>query len=404
MKILQINNYYYIRGGSERYYFSISELLNEKGHKVFYFSVKDEKNYSSLFDSYFGDFISFDKDQNLMKKIKTAFHMLYSINNKRNIRKLVDKFRPDIAHAHNIYHRVCPSVLDELKKRKIPIVLTLHDYKLCCPIYTLYREEKVCIDCLLYGKYRVVRNNCTKKSRLLSLFHWVESAFHDFINIYGKNVSFFICPSLFSLRKHLECGLPEQKLVHIPNFVKVEKYDPKYDVGNYILYVGRLSAEKGIVNLLKAVNRLEIRLKVVGDGLLRNYCNIFVKENKINNVDFLGYKSGKDLEELFRNSAFIIIPSEWYENAPMTILEAFSYGKPVIGSKIGGIPEMIIDGQTGLLFKPGDYLELREKISYLINKPILIETMGKNARRKVEEEYNEEIHYKKILGVYMKTI
>ena len=397
---MQINNYHYIRGGAERYYFEVTRLLEERGHRVHCFSVKHESNLESPYSKYFGRPMSFDAGQGVVKKLGTALRMLYSFENNKLMRRLLSDYKVDIAHAHNIYHRVCPSVFDVLRKRKIPVVMTLHDYKLGCSTYNFYRDDHICTECLSAGKFRVIKNRCTKGSLTQSLFHYFEAEVHRLLDIYGKNVAFFICPSLFSLRKHAEIGVDEKKLVHIPNFINTADYEPAYEMRDYILFVGRLSREKGIRTLLDAVKGIDLQLRIVGEGPMGDEYRAYAKDKKINNVVFEGYRTGEDLKNLFRNAAFLLLPSEWYENAPMTVLEAFAYGKPVVGSDIGGIPEMVVEGKTGLLFKPGDYRELREKIDYLVSSPSMIVEMGKEARKKVEEEYNAKVHYQSLMEVY----
>ncbi|MEC4685699.1 MAG: glycosyltransferase family 4 protein [Nitrospirota bacterium] len=397
---MQINNYHYIRGGAERYYFEVTRLLEEHGHRVHCFSVKHESNLESPYSKYFGRPMSFDSGQGVVTKLGTALRMLYSFENNKLMRRLLSDYKVDIAHAHNIYHRVCPSVFDVLRKHKIPVVMTLHDYKLGCSTYNFYRDNHICTECLTAGRYRVVKNRCTKGSLTQSLFHYLEAEVHGLLDIYGKNVTFFICPSLFSLKKHAEIGVDEKKLVHIPNFINIAAYEPDYESHDYILFAGRLSAEKGIRTLLDAVRGIDVLVRIVGEGPGGDEYRAYAKDKKINNVVFEGYKTGEDLINLFRNAAFLVLPSEWYENAPMTVLEAFAYGKPVVGSDIGGIPEMVVEGKTGLLFKPGDYRELREKINYLISMPSMIAGMGREARKKAEEEYNADVHYQRLMEVY----
>lgn len=404
MNFLLLNNYHYFKGGAEKYYFELAETLLSKGHKVYFFSVRDREILPSEYSRYFAEPISFELNQSIFKKIITASKILYNFENRRKIKKFLVDYPIDLAHAHNIYHRVCPSVLDELRKRDVPTIMTLHDYKLCCPIYLLYRSGKVCNECIVKSKFMVVKYKCNRDSTILSMFHYFEAVFHNLLNIYNKNVSFFICPSMFSLKKHLEAGLPEEKLVHLPNFIKLEDYEPNYKCGDYILYVGRLSKEKGVFTLLQAIRGIDIKLKIVGDGPIREVCEKFVSENNLTNVQFLGYKSNEELKHLYRNAAFLVIPSEWYENQPMTVIESFAYGKPVIGSDIGGIPEMIINGQTGFLFKAGDVVDLREKITYLIKNDSEIENMGRKARKKAEKEYSSEIHYNKLIEIYQKAL
>jgi len=178
---------------------------------------------------------------------------------------------------------------------------------------------------------------------------------------------------------------------------------PSYGNTGSILFAGRLSKEKGVITLLRAVKGLDTLFRIVGDGPMREKCETFIKEERISNVKFEGYKTGKELEDAFRNAAFLIFPSEWYENAPMAVLEAFAYGKPVIGSNIGGIPEMVINGETGFLFEPGNHHELREKIKFLLSHPDLVIEMGRRARRKVEQEYNAKLHYERLMEVYEKA-
>jgi glycosyltransferase involved in cell wall biosynthesis len=401
MNILQVNNYHFVKGGSERYYFELSKLLKEYGHNILYFSVHDQNNILSEFSNYFGSSMSFDTGQNIIKKIETAFRMLYSFENNNKIRKLLNDYKVDIAHTHNIYHRVCPSVFDVLRKRGVPIIMTLHDYKLGCSIYNFYRNDYICEECISIDKQRVFKNRCTKGSLMLSLFHWLEFEIHNNVfDIYRKNVVFFVCPSLFSLKKHAEIGIPEEKLIHIPNFINTDTINPNYNKGDYILFVGRLSKEKGILTLLKAVKGLNVVIRIVGDGPMRIEYENYARKNEISNVIFEGYKSGEELRDFFKNAAFLIIPSEWYENAPMTILESFAYGKPVIGSNIGGIPEMVRHGESGLLFEMGNAEDLRTKIKEMLSSPSKITEMGQRARKIVEDEYNAEVHCKRLMEAY----
>jgi glycosyltransferase involved in cell wall biosynthesis len=402
MNLIFANNYYYIRGGSERVFFEEMELLKSHGHKVIPFSRNYDKNFQSEYSKFFPSNFEYENVP-LNKKISAAFKLIYSFESKNKFNDLLNYFKPDIIHAHNIYGRLTTSIIDSAKSKKIPIVMTLHDYKLICPSYLMLLNGAVCELCKGSKFYNCVLTRCHKNSFVASSIYTVETYFNYFLKKYDY-IKYFICPSKFALRKHAEGGIPEDKLVHIPNFINVSEFNPNYESGDYILYVGRLSKEKGIFTLLKAVKGIDVRLKIVGDGPIRKDCEEFVSENSIKNVEFLGYKTGNELKEIIRNSNFLIIPSEWYENAPMTIIEAFAYGKPIIGANIGGIPEMIIAGETGLLFQAGDYNELREKIIYLLNNPSLITKMGKMAREKAESEYSEEIHYQRLIEVYKKVL
>ena len=194
-------------------------------------------------------------------------------------------------------------------------------------------------------------------------------------------------------------------MIHIPNFVQVESFVPNYDSENYFIYFGRLSEEKGIRTLIKAMEKnWKTKLLVVGDGVLKNELKKYAEDKGLTNIIFTGYKSGDELNDLIRNAMFTIVPSECYENCPMAILESFAMGKPVIGSNIGGIPELISDGFDGLLFEPGNTMDLRDKMLYLSNNPGKIKEMGKQGREKVEKLYNIELHYQKINKIYQKLL
>jgi len=400
MKIIFANNYYYIRGGAERVFFDEMQILREKGHYVLPFSRHFSQNIENL--KYFAPPIDYENVP-IYKRPFAAFSLIYSPTCARYFGKLLDRELPDIVHGHNIYGRLTTSIIHAAKKRNIPVVLTLHDYKLICPSYLMLREGKICELCKGKRFYYCLLKRCHKDSFFASAVYTVETYFNFFTKKYDW-VRFFICPSKFLLQKCIEGGISEHKLVYVPNFIRVEEFKPLYDNKGYILFVGRLSKEKGILTLLKAVQDIDVELKVVGDGPIRRVCERFIKENNIKNVSFEGYKSGDELKNLYRNAIFVVFPSEWYENAPMSVLESFAYGKPVVGANIGGVPEMVKNGETGLLFTPGDHRELREKIIYLLKQPSFVNKLGQKARRVVEQKYNAERHYENLIRVYTKVL
>lgn len=402
MKVIFANNFFYIRGGSERVFFDEMEMLKSNGHIVIPFSRHFEKNEYSEYSNYFAPSMDLENISPI-KKFTTAFKLIYSFECKKSLRILLKEFKPDIIHAHNIYGRLTTSIIDEAMKHNIPVVMTLHDYKLICPSYLMLRNGRVCDKCIDGSFYHCSVFRCHKDRLFPSIVYTIESYFNKYLNKYNY-VRYFISPSKFLTNMLVKSGIPEERIIHIPNALDVTKYEPNYNDSGYILFVGRLSREKGVLTLLRALKGLDVILRVAGDGPIRDQCLEFVEENRLKNVVFEGYKQCNELRELFRNAKFIVVPSEWFENAPMTCLEAFAYGKPVIGSDIGGIPELVIDGLTGLLFKPGDYQELREKIYYLLSNPTTIIQIGKNAREKIERQYNLELHYKKLIETYNKAL
>lgn len=409
MKILQINKYYYVRSGAEESMLNTCALLRKHGHQIIPFSMESEKNVDSEYRKYFVKSIEYDKeiDKSIFRKLYLGLKVIYSFEAKNKTLKLIDKTKPDIAHIHKFNNTLTPSILYGLKKRNVPIVQTLRDYRTVCPNYNLYdlNRGEVCEDCKGHRYFNAVRRKCQKSSYLVGLNIAIESYLYHFLRTYEKTIDLFIAPSDFLRKKMIEFGIDEKKIVHIPNFIRCEKYVPDYNGSDYILYLGRVEKHKGIKTLIDAVKSCgSAKLQIVGTGDYVNDMKKYVKENNISNVFLSGFKSGGDLLEVIKGSLFTIVPSEWYENNPRSVLESFASGKPVIGSKMGGIPELIDGGNDGLLFKTGDVNDLAGKINYMLNNKQIINEMGRNARKKIEENYNENVHYEKLMEAYKKVI
>jgi glycosyltransferase involved in cell wall biosynthesis len=398
MRIAMANNYYYIRGGAERVLFEEKKILEAHGHQVSVFSQAHPQNESSEFSDYYLPFKDW-RNISRFRKVPMAFNMIYDRRTARGFNRFLEATGSNIIHVHNIYGGLTTSILDIAQQKGVPVVMTLHDYKLICPSYAMLNRGNVCEDCKNGRFIHSVLNTCHKESLAASGVYCIESYLNKWLHKYDT-IRYFICPSIFSLTKHAEHGIPRDRLVHIPNFVNFAKHKPRYDNGGYALFVGRLSKEKGILTLLTAVEHLDVPVRVVGDGPLKAEYEDFVAGHKINHVIFEGYKSGDDLKRLYENAAFLVIPSECYENAPMTVLEAYSYGKPVIGSRIGGIPEMIEHGRTGLLFTPGQADELAECLRMLWQDSSLRSNMGREARERVQKEFSSEAHYEQLMDLY----
>lgn len=399
------HNWYFVGGGADKVFFETMKLLKKHGHTVIPFSMKDKRNYTSEYQDYFPDEIDYTTIKPSLGNLKTAIKMIYSSEAKQKIDALIQKTRPDIAHLHNIYGRLTPSILYALKKNKIPVIMTLHDYKLICPAYNMTSNGKPCEKCKNSRFYNAFFKKCVKKSYSASLVYTVESLIYSLFKTYIKNIDYFIAPSLFLKKKMVEFKIPEKKIVFIPNFIDVDDRYSSSIIGSYLLYIGKLLNVKGVYTLLKAVKGIEkAYLYIAGEGDIRKKLEDYIKENNIKNVNLLGHLQNEKLYEILRNSMFVIVPTECYENAPLAILESFSLGKPVIGANIGGIPEMVIDRETGLLFEPGNYIQLREKIEYLLAHPKKIIEMGRNAKQKFEKEYNAELHYQRLMALYEKVL
>lgn len=403
MKVLLINKYLFPKGGDSAVSLATADLLKKRGHKVVFFSMKHPNNYPSEFEKYFVSNVDLNKKHGIITRLKTLGRIIYSFEAKKKIKKLIEAEKPDVAHLHNFHHHISPSIIDELNKQNIPIVMTLHYYKLTCPYYYhLNSKDEICEKCK-NGYYNVLLNRCTKGSYSKSFANMVEMYIHhNILNIY-KKVDLFISPSKFLIEKTRELK-HINNIVHLPNFIHLENYVPSENLGQYVIYFGRLSREKGLITLLNASKDLKnIKIKILGEGPLESG---LIKKAKFENlnVEFLGHVDGEKLIDEIKSSLFAVVPSQWYENQPISILEAFAMAKPVVGSRIGGIPELVKDGERGLTFQPGNYEDLRKKFVNLLSDESKISTMGRNARSFVEKEFNAERHYQELIKIYEEAI
>lgn len=402
------NSFHYLRGGSERCYLDLTSLLEDHGHQVISFSTEHEKNIRTKYSEYFlsqTDFPSLLGDKNgFTTKLKVAERVLYSREARRNIEQLIEDVKPDIAHLHNIAHHISPSILPVIKKHDIPIVMTLHDYKMLCPNTSFLSKGKVCEKCKIHRYYNVVLYRCKQDSISASVMAGLEMYVHKLLQIYERHVDVFISPSEFLKDKLHEYGI-ENSTIHLPNFINSEEFEPRYAPGNYCFYFGRLAGEKGVRTLLEAMTHNKpYPLHIAGSGPDEAYLKDYVKENNLSTVTFLGYLAREDLIPQIQQSTFTLFPSEGYENYPMTILESFACGKPVIGSDIGAIPELIKDGWNGLLFQPGDSRKLAEKIQWMFDNPQKVVTMGKNGRQQIENANEPDRHYRHTMAIYSRLV
>lgn len=402
MKILLVNKFYYLFGGPETCLFSMKELLEKKGHNIISFSMKHPRNISSPQKKYFVEHIDLadSHSTNSFKKIRTVFKIIYSFEAKRKIAALINNEKPDIAHLHNIYHQLTPSIITPLYKSGIPMVMTLHDLNLVCLNYQLLNNGKICEACKRQQFWRAIPARCVKGSLSKTLIDYIAYQVHRILRLYDK-IDVFITPSEFMRQQHIKMGMNPQRLKTIENFIDITGYEPNYENEGYILYFGRISKQKGIETLVRASSLCpNIPLKITGSGNEEVAIKGLVTKLGLKNIEFTGFKTGKDLNALIRNSIFTVFPSELRENCPMAILESFAYGKPVIGTEIGGIPEQIINGKNGFLFEPGNAEKLAELIRTLYKDGGLIRQMGIEARKTVETKYSSERHYAQLMAVY----
>ena len=365
LKILLVNKFLYPKGGAETYIFKLGEVLRKHGHTVEYFGLSNEKNIvTNSADSYVSDM---DFNQGTLKNLKAPFRIVYSTEARRKLRKVLNSFDPDIVHLNNIHFHLTPSIIlevNEYRKKKNPdlkIIYTAHDYQLVCPSHGLFDSDiNICEKCL-DGKYaHCVKTKCMKNSRAKSLLATADAYFWKYSKAY-EYIDRIICPSEFLKNKLDTQKRFSSKTVALHNFFDAERI-PQIEKENYIIEFGHLSKDKGTLTLLEAAKKIpDIKFVFAGYGEAEE--NI----KRVPNAEYVGFKTGDELKELIAKAKVSVCPSEIFENCPFSVIESQIYGTPVIGSHMGGIPELIKEGETGLLFEAGNPMDLTEKIKQIIN-------------------------------------
>jgi glycosyltransferase involved in cell wall biosynthesis len=420
LTVLHINKYHHMIGGSEAVYFRTSEILERHGHKSLFFSMRHPDNVPCATADYFVPYIDLERHCGKADLIRASGNVLYSFTSKRLLSKLLDRYTVDLAHVHNIHRQMSPSILHELKKRKIPVVMTLHEYKMVCPSFNLnlLTHAIPCEACAGGRYYNAAKVRCIKDSLLRSSLASVEMYLHHTVLDIYKNVDVFISPSKFLRDKLREMGF-KKEIMYLPNSVDIEEFDQpvvrerefENDKPFTVVYFGRLFYGKGLFTLLDAVEKLfnrynqnEILVKIIGEGILGQEMKEKARKKGLQDVKFLGYLSGEKLFREVRDASVVVLPSECYENNPLQVIESFAVGIPVVGARIAGIPELVKDGKTGLTFESGDSEDLCSKIQYMISNPEEVAEMGKNARVFVEQKLNAETYYNGLMELYKKGI
>lgn len=371
LKILMVNKFLYPAGGAETYMFKLGKRLEKLGNEVQYFGMDSENRCVSNRIDCYTDEINF-RNAGALDKIRYSLKSIYSKEAKKKIARVLDDFQPDIVHLNNINFQLTPSVIPEIKKRGIPIAETVHDVQIACPNHRMYIEEtqRVCSECKINSYSSCIKNKCVHGSALKSAAAAAESYLYHKKGTYNL-VDRYICPSRFMADAIISGGIDKSKITVLHNFSDIQDNTQRdADSEKYILYFGRLSIEKGIKTLIDAVKELpDIQLILAGTGPLEE---IACGEK---NIKAVGFKSGEELKSLIRNAQLAVCPSEWYENCPMSVVEALSLGTPVICSDLGGSKELVEDGKTGLVFEAGNKEKLKEAIITLYDNPALIEQM-----------------------------
>lgn len=396
-RLLSINNHYYRRGGAEVVFLEHNRMLEEDGWEIIPFSAKHPERLKSEWDNYF---IDVGEPMTLREKVARAPQVLYSFEAARKIRSLIERVQPTIAHAHNIYHLISPSVLRVVAQSGIPVFMTLHDLKLACPNYKMLAKDGVCERCKHGDIWNVVRHKCVKDSFAQSLLIFLETTVHRYLDIYKKHVRRFVVPSRFFIEKFVEWGWDRDRFIYIPNFVDIDSFSRSGEGGDSFLYVGRLSREKGVHTMIEAVARSGVRLVIAGKGpeeaALRNSV-----ERSGAKVTFVGHLSAAEICAAIATCRAVVLPSECYENAPLSVLESYAGGRPVIGAKIGGIPELICEGLSGATFESGNVDALASALSnFALLGSADLKEMGRFGREWALRDFSRESYKSRILSLY----
>ena len=398
MKILMVNKYLYYKGGAETYALKVGKYLEEHGNEVQYFGMASKKNIvKNELDLYTTEM---DFHTNKIQRFLYPFKIIYSFDAKKKMKKIIKKFHPDIIHLNNINFQLTPSIIEIAYKMKVPVVQTVHDYQMICPNHLLYQHNKICEKCIHGSKWNCAKYNCIHGSKVKSIIGSIESILYNKILKTYNKVSLYICPSKFLESKLLEASdTYKGKTVAIHNYIELKENSNNYEKDNYVLFFCRLSEEKGLDIFLNACKELpHIHFKVAGTGPLEENCK------KVDNVEYVGFKTGKELEELIAKAKFSVYPSVWYENCPLSILEAESLGTPVITANYGGMKELVENDKTGILIDKIDVNNLKEAIASLYSNDEKLKEMKVNCIGKRSKMISMEQYCNKIIELYKKVI
>lgn len=397
---ISVTSYYYRRGGAEAVMLDQNELLVDRGWDIVPFAMEYEKNFDTEYNDYFVEEIDFASQYAPVEKVRKVVKSVYSLEARREIGRLIDDVRPDIVHAHNVYHHLTPSIFGAIQKKGVPSVMTVHDLKIGCPSKLMLAPDGVCERCKGGKTWNAIGQRCLKDSLALSTVAAFETTLHQMLGSYRKNVDLFILPSHFHTKKLIEWGLPSEKARYLPNAVDVSDLTPTFGAGDRFVFVGRLSEEKGLLTFIRAVAESGVAATIVGTGPQENELRQLVEASGAD-VEFAGYQTGDPLFDIVRSARALVLPSECYENAPVVLLEAYGVGTPVVGSDLGGIPELIVSGETGLLATAGDASSFADQLSSMqAMTGAQLAEMGRAGRTFVEERFTRSHYLEGLLAIY----
>ncbi|MEP7108284.1 MAG: glycosyltransferase family 4 protein [Ferruginibacter sp.] len=413
LKIILVNYRFFVSGGPERYMFNIIDLLQKNGHEVIPFSIQHARNKPTTYDSYFmsplghGDevYAKEYKKTNLKTVFTALSRMLYSFEAKKKLGILIEKVNPDLIYVLHYQNKISASIFDAAVRYNIPVVNRISDFGLICANSLLFRNKQkdVCERCIHGSKWNAVKYKCVNDSYVYSAIKAASLELAEHVVHVKSKIKAFVVPSSFTILKLAEYGIDKAKLHHIPTFFNNQDFQEpeRITYKPFALFIGRIVQEKGLFTLIRAFVNTDFNLKIIGITTTgyQEELELYLK-GKRHNIEFLGRKSFKEIIPYLQTCAFTIVPSENYDNFPNTVLESYAYKKAVIATNLGSLKEMIINEKTGLLFIQQDFIDLQEKVSFLLDNPGLCQEYGTNGFNRLQEEYSSEMHYKKLLKVF----
>lgn len=390
MKILLAHNSYQRPGGEDVVFEQERELLERTGHTVITY-----RRSNGEVDHYSG-----------IKRLDLVRNVVWSTDARREFSGLLAREKPDLVHLHNTFVMISPSIYSACQEAGIPVVQTLHNYRLFCPAATFFRDGHVCEECVEHSLLRAVRYSCYRQSRAATAVVALMLAVHRQQETWVRAVNCYIALSEFSRGRFIHSGLPAEKIAVKPNFVSPDPGMRAGGTGEYALFAGRLSPEKRVNTVLEAWGRLGdgVPLAIIGGGPELLDLKKEASRLGLSRVVFYGQLTREQTLVAMRNARFLLFSSEWYENFPMTIAESFASGAPVICSRLGAMKEIVRDGVTGLHFVPGDSEHLAEKVDWAWNHPAAMQEMGREARKEYETKYTAERNYPALMGIYKRVL
>ncbi|MFW6437634.1 MAG: glycosyltransferase family 4 protein [Armatimonadota bacterium] len=410
MRILLAHKYMFRGGGTSTYLFGLIEQLESRGHEWIPFTVAYDKTAVNGFSEYFvspplDSTQTHYKDMHMSaaQKLKVLGRATWSVEARYKAASLIDDTAPDIAYVHNVYNYMSPSLLEACRDADLPIAMRVPDYNLICPELHFLRHGEVCTECLRGGPWHALKHRCLKGSFAATAARVASMYVHDWMGVYD-GVDLFITPSSFMRNMLIEAGYDADRIIHLRSFFTGEIVGGNGQTeDDYILYFGRVAPEKGIDTLIRALAMLDRppRLLIAGgtvDDTQQQLLDL-TRQLGLDGVEFLGHLDRQALDDCIGHCMFTVVPSRWYDNCPMSILESFAHAKPVVASDIGGIPEQVVDG-CGALFTPDDPAELAAAMEPLLEDAKQRRTMGQAALRRLESDFSASMHCDRLLDIF----